>query len=499
MDALPICASVVAATADAARQVMARAAPGCAWLELRLDAAPPGALAPEELIPSAPRPVIATCRAAREGGGWTGSEQERLALLARAGRAGAAYVDVEWDAVAALPEVPCPLIVSRHPAREPAREELPALLASLRGPRAAVHKLAVPCGDAALGLELLALAAQEPAPTVAIAMGFAGVVTRLAGALAGAPLLYAAADPDRPAAPGQLGAAEVAELWRGRRAGRGSALYGVVGRPVAHSRSPALHNAAFAALGVDAVYSWLETRDPAALLAAAARFEPLRGLSVTSPHKEAAARAPGVTLDPLAAAIGAVNTLVRTPGGWSGHNTDALAAEELVRAALSATGRQPAATRAALLGSGGAARAVAHALARLGLPVTVFARDPARGRTLAAAAGGTFGGPLAALAPGAFELVVNATSIGMGERADVSPAAADALAPGAIAYDLVYTPPDTRFLREAASRGAHTIDGLAHFALQARAQLELWLGQERARALAPAWFVEALAGRGERG
>src|SRR5690606_15565324 len=131
-----------------------------------------------------------------------------------------------------------------------------------------------------------------------------------------------------------------------------------------------------------------ETSDPAALLAAAARFAPLRGLSVTLPHKEAAARAEGVTLDPLAAAIGAVNTLVRAPGGWSGHNTDALAAEELVGAALRAAGREPGATRAALLGSGGAARAMAHALARLGLPVTVFARDPARGRTLAEAAGG---------------------------------------------------------------------------------------------------------------
>ncbi len=495
MDALPICASVVATSADAARQAMARAAPACAWLELRLDAAPPGVLAPEALIPSAPRPVVATCRAAREGGGWTGTEEERRALLVRAARAGAAYLDVEWDAVAALPPVPCPLIVSRHPAREPAREELPALLASLRGPRAAVQKLAVPCSDAALALELLALAAREPAPTVAIAMGFAGVATRLAGALAGAPLLYAAAEPERPAAPGQLGAGEAADLLRGRRPGRGSALYGVVGRPVDHSRSPALHNAAFAALGVDAVYSWLETSDPAALLAAAARLEAVRGLSVTLPHKEAAARAPGVTLDPLAAAIGAVNTLVRTPGGWSGHNTDALAAEELVRAALRASGREPAATRAALLGSGGAARAVAHALARLGLAVTVFARDPARGRALAAAVGGAWEGPLAALPPGAFELIVNATSVGMGAGAEASPVAADAHRAGGIAYDLVYTPPDTRFLRDAAGRGAQVIDGLAHFALQARAQLELWLGGEQARALAPEWFGEALAQR----
>lgn len=487
----PICASVLEPTVGAALERMSAAAPWCRLLEVRLDAlaAPPDDAALAALVRGAPRPLVATCRPRREGGRWGGDERARLALLARAAAHGAAWVDVEWDAAAALPPLPptTKVLVSRHVLWGRAPDPEP-LLRSLREARADAQKLAVGVESTEEALALLARCAREARPTACVAMGAAGAVSRLVGTRWGAPWVYASADPARPAAPGSLGAEALARVLAGRTPGPDAALFGVTGRPVAHSRSPRVHGAAFAALDLDAVLAWMETADPAALLAALERDPLARGLAVTIPHKVAFARlleAGGHALSDEARATGAVNTVVRRGRDrWSGHNTDALAALDLLRGALPSAGRAPAA-RVGVVGTGGAARAVAWAAARLGAEVRLFGRTARRAAALvddlprgAGASGRVLvGGVLWDVPPArerALDVIVNATSVGMGDdpRSAVPP---DALGPGVVAYDLVYTPPDTPFLAHARARGARTIGGVEHFARQARAQVALWL------------------------
>lgn len=500
---LPTCLVLAGPLAEVQAQLAGLSAePGeLALVELRLDAIPELAGAEAgaalgDLIAGAPVPVLATCRPTREGGRWSGEEAARLELLVAASAAGASWIDVEADAVARLgPLLPgARVVVSRHPEAlsgtlAERRSQLEELLGSLDQPRAEVQKLALPCDDARDALTLLRLASARPIPTIAIGMGFRGVATRLLGPSAGAPWTYASAEGSEALAAGQLPPSELAPIQA-----KAQAWFGVLGAPVEHSRSPHLMNAAFARLELSAAYTWLETEDPRGLLAEADLDARWRGFSVTIPHKSALLEpelAPGLELAPEARAAGALNTLVRTPGGWRGHNTDGLAVTASLRARL---GQDLSGLQVALLGNGGAARAAAAVLGRAGAEVTVYARSEARGRAFAEEFDLGWGGPLATLpAAGAEQRVIlNATSVGMTPAEDASPVRPEVFGPTQVAYDLVYTPPETRFLREASARGATLVSGVEHFLAQARAQLELFWGERAAAlpALDDPWWLE---------
>lgn len=273
-------------------------------------------------------------------------------------------------------------------------------------------------------------------------------------------------------------------------------VIGLLGDPVAHSRSPQIHNAAFAARGLDYVY--VPLRVAAAALPAAVtglRALGLRGANVTVPHKVAAA---GLLdeLDETAALLGAVNTIVVDQGRLRGFNTDVAGFARALAEVWGGphAGRESptadaegsaAAPRALLLGAGGAARAVALALADLGLATTVVNRDlakaehlvetivAARPRARLAAA------PLIALDAalvGAHDLLVNATSLGLPGTGKVPAALADNVLRGQVVVDLVYGEGPTDFLAAARARGAGTVDGLSMLIWQAAAAFELWTG-----------------------
>ncbi len=266
-----------------------------------------------------------------------------------------------------------------------------------------------------------------------------------------------------------------------------TALYGVIGHPIAHSRSPQMQNAAFARLGIDAAYLALPVA-PVALEVALRGAHALgfQGLNVTVPHKQEALLA-CERVEDVAREVGAVNTLRRTDGGWEGHNTDALATRQL----LEAEGVGPG-TRALLLGAGGVARAAAWALRELGAEVRVMARRPeaaselledfpARGGPAACAVS------FAALAAeaAAAEVIVNATSVGLhGHQARF-----DGLAflPGQLALDYVYG--ETAFAAEAAAAGARLVRGEAVLVRQGALAFTLWTGQA-----APEAVMAAAAG-----
>ncbi|MFA5882235.1 MAG: shikimate dehydrogenase [Acidimicrobiia bacterium] len=263
-------------------------------------------------------------------------------------------------------------------------------------------------------------------------------------------------------------------MTSGPTAPRGSTrVVGVIGDPVTHSRSPAIHNAAFAALGLD----WVYVAFPVAAgrgteAVAAVRTLGLAGLSVTMPHKSDVA-ATCDELTPAAAALGSVNTVVNRDGHVLGDSTDG---PGLV-AALREHGVDPAGCRALVLGAGGAARAIVDALGRAGARVTVAARRADAGSRAAALAPGAAAVDFAGLdtAVAAADLVVNATPIGMqGEPPPFDPGV---LTPAQFVYDTVYHPSPTPLLAAATARGIPAAGGLSMLVHQAALAFTLWTGE----------------------
>ncbi|MDQ1394775.1 MAG: shikimate dehydrogenase [Acidimicrobiaceae bacterium] len=248
-------------------------------------------------------------------------------------------------------------------------------------------------------------------------------------------------------------------------------MVGVIGDPVDHSLSPVLHNAAFDALGMDWVYVAFPVRAGSGRAAVdAVRAMTIEGLSVTMPHKEDVAR--GVDrLSPTAERLGAVNTVVRRKGRLWGESTDGAG----FLAALRLEGFEPSGQRCAVLGAGGAARAVVLALAEAGAEVAVVGRTPSRVEA-AAQLGGRAGdwGDVSGAA-----LVVNATPVGMttgGMTTGGLPVEPALLGAGQVVVDLVYRPAVTELMTEARARGAVAHNGLGMLIHQAARQFELWTG-----------------------
>ena len=248
---------------------------------------------------------------------------------------------------------------------------------------------------------------------------------------------------------------------------------GVIGDPVRQSLSPVLHNTAYRELGLDWVYVALEVPDGATRGALdAMRVLGLAGLSVTMPHKTAAA-AYCDALSADAAALHSVNTV--SPGDRGRLEGDSTDGEGFMRA-LRDAGHDPAGASVVVLGAGGAARAVARALGRAGAQVVVCARKPDAAAVAAELAAGTaVSWEERSRAAGAAAFVVNATPVGMGT--DQLPVPLDALHPGQVLADLVYHPLETELLRGARDRGAAVVDGLGMLVHQAALQIERWTGR----------------------
>ena len=463
--------------------VAARDASGADMVELRLD----GVDRPDVAQALAGRrvPVVVTCRARWEGGLFDGSEEARQALLRQALEGGAEYVDVEWragftDLIAAFaPRV----VVSAHDfAGVPA--DLEAQVRAMRQTGAAIVKVAVTAARLSDTLPLLEIA--RGGRTVVIGMGEAGVPTRLLAARFGSAWSYAG----RAVAPGQIPAARMAGEFRFREVGPQTAVYGVVGHTAMQSLSPIMHNAAFAAAGIDAVYVPFCAADFADFLAFADALG-VAGASVTIPFKLDALRA-AAAADDLTHAVGAANTLRRLPAEagrhagdrpWEALNTDV---DGFLEPLDQVYGRSLAGARVAVMGAGGAARAVVVGLRARGADVTVHARRGAQAREVAAALGAAAGAwPPAA---GSWDVLVNCTPLGGPSARELSPLPGGPFS-GTLVYDLTYGRGESPLLAEARAGGCRTIDGLPMLVAQAERQFEWWTGRR------PAGGVMAAAAR----
>lgn len=243
-------------------------------------------------------------------------------------------------------------------------------------------------------------------------------------------------------------------------------LYGVVGWPIGHSLSPVMHNAAFAAAGINAVYLAFPARDIGGAIAAA-RALGVRGLSVTIPHKEAVVSHLD-EVDELAEKIGAVNTVANREGRLVGYNTDALGALRALEERIPLAGK-----KCIIVGAGGAARAIGFVLRERVAAISVANRSSERGRDLAASLGCAFI-PLEELNRVAADLLIQTTPVGMAPHGDECPVPESALRPGMAVMDIIYNPLQTKLLAMAGSCGCVTINGLSMFVHQGAEQFRLW-------------------------
>ncbi|MBI5558751.1 MAG: shikimate dehydrogenase [Deltaproteobacteria bacterium] len=247
-------------------------------------------------------------------------------------------------------------------------------------------------------------------------------------------------------------------------------VHGIMGNPVAHTLSPAMHNRAFETLGLNAVYVPFPVSDAAAAMAGF-RALGVRGVSVTIPHKQAVI-AHLDDIDPVAAAIGAVNTLVIENGRITGHNTDWIGANRALEEKIPL-----AAKKILLLGAGGSARAIGFGLLEAGAGIVLASRTPESGRELARTLSCPWL-PLSEIGGLTADCLINATSVGMAPHPDASPVPGEYLSRFSVVMDIVYSPLETKLLREAKQAGCQVVNGLAMLLYQGVAQFELWTGQK---------------------
>jgi len=461
-----LCVTVTAPTTAELRQGRDEVAEAD-LIELRLDTVSDpnvaGALAGRR------RSVIVTCRPTWEGGHFKGSEEERKRLLADAFALGAEYVDLEWqgrfdDLIAQ--RAGRSVVLSSHDF-EGVPPDLSARLQVMRSTGAEVVKLAVKTTKLSDCVPLLDIGVQagRHGGLVLVGMGACGLATRVLASRFGSMWTYAGSLQDI----GQESASTLVKEYQFRTLSDSTDVYGLVAGSVTHSVSTSMHNAAFRAARRDAVYLPF----PAASaddFVTFGRALGVKGASVTIPYKVALFDRMDEVYS-VARRIGAINTIrVGEDGRWIGGNTDASGFLQPLQDRVPLTG-----LRAAVLGAGGAARAVAVALASSGCSVSLHARDRAKaGETamIASAQVGPWPPP-----PGSWDLLINCTPVGMYPRVDDTPVPAEQLT-GRCVYDLVYNPPVTRLLREAAAAGCQTIGGLDMLVAQAHEQFQWWTGSK---------------------
>ncbi len=458
-----LCVTVTAATTAELRQ-QRDAVADADLIELRLDTVRDPNVA--GALEGRRRPVIVTCRPAWEGGEFHGSEETRKQILAEALSLGAEYVDIEWrarfdDLIAQAGGRR--IVLSTHDYLG-VPIDLTARVHAMRSTGAEVIKIAATLTSLSDNVSLLDLGAQSGRQSglALIGMGPYGLATRVLAGRFGSVWTYAGSLK----AIGQLSAEALLKDYHFRSVTDATEIYGVAGGSVRHSVSPAMHNAAFRAARVDAVYLPLPAVS-ADDFATFGRAIGISGASVTIPLKVSLFdRVDEVYA--VARRIGAINTIRVENGRWIGGNTDASGFLEPLQEKVALTG-----VRASVLGAGGAARAVIVALASSGCSVRLHARSRHQAEEIAMLTSVEVG-PWPP-EPGSWDLLINCTPVGMHPRVDETPMPADLLT-GRCVYDLVYNPSSTRLLRDAAARGCQTIGGLEMLVAQAREQFQWWTG-----------------------
>ena len=449
---------------------------GVQLVELRLDYIR-NSVNLRRLLDDRPSAVIATCRRPNEGGKWERTEQERLVLLRTAIADGVDYIDLEFDIAETIPRYGATKrIISYHNFREtPANiEELHHKITKLDPDIIKIITMANHPND---NIRVLKLCRASSVPTVAFCMGEIGLPSRILCGKFGSPLTYATFHQGRQFAPGQLSVNQMRDDYRYDLIGPDTQVLGIVADPVAHSLSPRIHNALIRHANLDMIY--IPFRVPSETLTAfmdRCRELGVCGLSVSIPHKERVLKSL-TALDDDVVGIRAANTVVFNNRDVLGFNTDCAAAiaslQQIVPMAhekLFFKGYT-----ALILGAGGAAKAVAYGLKRLGATIMICARDYRKGESLASILGCKYI-DWPARQNTDCHILVNATSVGMHPNLNDTPFEGNWFRRGTYVFDVVYNPEQTLFIKLARQAGCDTVTGVEMFVRQAAKQFELFTG-----------------------
>ena len=469
-----IIVSIVGPSMQEALAQVVSSSPYADMFEFRLDLMSKPNVA--RLLSSTPKPTIATCRPVWEGGAFMGSERERIGTLDLAAVFGANYVDIELSSTPGVVEEfvrrkkETKVIVSHH-LLDGTLFDVSRIYKALHVTGADVIKLAFEAEDAFenhLAFDFLMKAKSDRRKAVAIALGEAGESSRIFYKKFGGWAMYASTEDGKMAAPGQVPASQLKKLYRADKLSASTKVFGVVGNPVKQSKGVLVHNPLFQRARQNAVYCRFQTSDIEKFMMYLVPH--LNGFSVTLPHKQSVMKYLD-EVDATARAIGAVNTVIRRGKKLVGTNTDAPGALDAVERIVKVKGK-----RMLILGAGGAARAIAYEAKRRGADVIITNRTASRARKLGDEIG------LAcvkwnALKNAEFDILVNATSVGMFPNDGTSPVSKSILK-NKIVFDAVYSPPITKLLRDAKSVGAKTIQGTQMYLNQAALQSELYTGRK---------------------
>ncbi len=483
-----ICVPLCEKTFDAVEADLPKALTVADLIEIRLDCLDPLELetAPTRLASISKKtsvPLILTLRPAEEGGNRELGPDEQRNFWQRI-RVEKTLLDIELNLLRAVEPgmMDWNRVICSHHDFSGVPANLNEIYNEMVQTPARILKLAVHASDVTDCLavfDLLKRARADCREMIAIAMGAAGVTTRVMGPMYGSYLTYGSLTSASGTAPGQVTAHEIRDTYRIDAIDEQTQVVGLVGLPTAHSISPHIHNSAFEAAGVNAVYLPFEVRDLAAFMKRMVHPRSreldwqLRGLSVTAPHKLAVMDYLD-RIDPEAKEIGAVNTIVVTEEGLRGYNTDAAGFLSPLLERLTSL----ADLNCAVIGAGGSARTAAWALRQQRAKVRIFARQPVQARALADSLEVAWS-DLRDAQFGDFDLVVNATPVGtFGPLQNQSVVRSDQLRGARLFYDLVYNPRETQLMREAKAAGCDALGGLAMLVAQATEQFRLWTGIE---------------------
>lgn len=414
-------------------------------------------------------PFIWTVRYKAERGHFKGTEEERLALLERGDQLGASYVDIELQSNlhSKIELSKAKRLISFHDFDQ-LPDNLDELLIAMQAAKPDIIKVAFAIQSTSDLRKVLELYKTPlPCPLIAIAMGDAGEVSRLLTFKLGLPWTYASCSHAEATAPGQFTAQELTHLYRLPEAKASTPTYCVIGNPISHSLSPAIHNSHYKSETLDAIYGRIKVDDMDEFYKIADLLE-IRGVSVTVPHKETLMK--WCEQDKDLSTIGSANTLIRQEQDWLVKNTDIEAAIESILCFLP-EGMKP---KVLMLGAGGVARALAHGMHQKDWRLTITNRTTEKSEKLSAELPGSEWIHWDDRSAHGYDVVVNGTSIGMSPNVDQSPLEFEGGHEGLIVFDTVYTPEMTLFLTQAKASGAMIITGREMFFRQAALQHAHW-------------------------
>ena len=433
--------------------------------------------------------LLATCRRHQNGGKFNGSIEEEIRILEAAVAAGAKAVDIEIESAENIAgrldgiRGQAWLIISYH--NFSGTPSLDNVLRRMQKVSGDAFKIVTTARKPSDSYRILSLGKSNPKSNlILLAMGETGFATRVLSPAYGGLFSYAAPNAAEGTAKGQISARMLRNLYRIDKFTKAARIYGVIADPVRHSISPAVHNRAFQARRIDAVYLPFLVKPPQLKdFFALADKLPISGFSVTIPHKQRILRYLDV-VDPLTRRIGAVNTVWKKGGKWRGANTDT---DGLV-VPLSKKLKLANAT-VLIAGNGGAARGAAFALTEAGAKIAFTGRNLDRVRAIAKTCDAEALSREQAEAR-TFDALVHCTSVGMWPH--VEECFFEKTIPAEIVFDMVYNPLETTLIKRAREQGKAVVPGLYMFLEQAARQYEIWTGDAAPRAAMERAALDAL-------